>query len=78
MHDSKGVRHGDTLWPKLFNAGLEQVFRRLNRENKGIQINGEKLNHLKFADDTVLISNTCEEAEVMLNEVNVESGKLGM
>ena len=41
----KGVRQGDTLSPKLFNAGLEQVFRMLNWDNKGITINGEKLNH---------------------------------
>jgi len=73
----KGVRQGDTLSPKLFNAGLEQVFRRLNWDNKGITINGEQLNHLRFADDIVLIGNS-EETEEMLNELNRESKKLGM
>ena len=62
----------------MFNAGLEQVFRRLNWDNKGMMINGEMLNHLRFADDIVLIGNSCEEAEEMLNEVNMESNKLGM
>ena len=74
----KGVRQGDTLSPKLFNAGLEQVFRMLKWDNKGITINGEKLNHLRFADDIVLISNNGEEANEMLNELNRESNKLGM
>src|SRR3977135_3868128 len=74
----KGVRQGDTLSPKLFNAGLEQVFRMLNWDNTGITINGEKLNHLTFADDIVLIANNGEEAKVMLNELNRESNKLGM
>ena len=74
----KGVRQGDTLSPKLFNAGLEQVFRMLNWDNTGITINGEKLNHLRFADDIVLISNNGEEAQEMLNELNRESNKLGM
>jgi len=74
----KGVRQGDTLSPKLFNAGLEQVFRMLNWDNAGITINGEKLNHLRFADDIVLISNNGEEAKEMLNELNRESNKLGM
>ena len=74
----KGVRQGDTLSPKLFNAGLEQVFRMLKWDNKGIRINGEKLNHLRFADDIVLISNNGEEVEEMLNELNQESNKLGM
>jgi Reverse transcriptase (RNA-dependent DNA polymerase) len=74
----KGVRQGDTLSPKLFNAGLEQVFRRLNWDNTGITINGEKLSHLRFADDIVLIANNGEEAKAMLNELNQESNKLGM
>jgi endonuclease/exonuclease/phosphatase family metal-dependent hydrolase len=74
----RGVRQGDTISPKLFNAGLEQVFRRLSWDNKGILINGERLNHLRFADDIVLISNSCEEAEEMLNGINTESRKLGM
>ena len=74
----KGVRQGDTLSPKLFNAGLEQVFRMLEWDNKGITINGVKLNHLRFADDIVLITNSGEEAQEMLNELNQESNKLGM
>lgn len=72
------MRQGDTLSPKLFNAGLEQVFRMLKWDNKGIRINGENLNHLRFADDIVLISNNGEEVEEMLNELNQESNKLGM
>ena len=74
----KGVRQGDTLSPILFNDGLEQVFRMLKWDNKGISINGDKLNHLRFADDTVLISNNGEEAQEMPNELNQESSKLGM
>ena len=27
---NRGVRQGDTLSPKLFNAGLEQIFRKLD------------------------------------------------
>ena len=33
----KGVRQGDIMSPKLFNAGLEQLFRRLEWDNKGIR-----------------------------------------
>ena len=72
------VRQGDTLSPKLFNAGLEQVFRRLNWEDKGIKINGEMLNYLRFADDIVLIGKDGNEIESMINELNEESCKLGM
>src|SRR5438477_9885696 len=50
----------------------------LEWDNKGITINGVKLNHLRFADDIVLITNSDEEAQEMLNELNQESNKLGM
>lgn len=74
----RGVRQGDTISPKLFNAGLEQIFRKLEWDNKGIKINGEYLNHLRFADDIVLISSNGAEIEEMLNQLNMESCKLGM
>ena len=74
----RGVRQGDTISPKLFNAGLEQIFRKLEWDSKGININGERLNHLRFADDIVLISTNGEEIEEMLNQLNKESCKLGM
>src|SRR5277367_5522719 len=74
----RGVRQGDTISPKLFNAGLEQIFRKLEWDSKGISINGEHLNHLRFADDIVLISNNGDEIEEMLNQLNKESCKLGM
>ena len=36
----RGVRQGDTISPKLFTATLENIFRRLNWENKGVKIDG--------------------------------------
>ena len=36
----RGVRQGDTISPKLFTATLESIFRRLNWENKGVNIDG--------------------------------------
>jgi hypothetical protein len=75
---NRGVRQGDTLSPKLFNAGLEQIFRQLDWDNKGISINGERLNHLRFADDIVLISTNANEISDMLNQLNDKSKKLGM
>ena len=74
----KGVRQGDTLSPKVFNAGLEQVFRALHWETKGVKINGEMLNHLRFADDIVLISHSALELQGMLSELNAESLRLGL
>ena len=75
---NRGVRQGDTLSPKLFNAGLEQIFRKLDWDSKGISINGERLNHLRFADDIVLIGTNAAEVSDMLNQLNDESKRLGM
>ena len=74
----KGVRQGDTISPKLFTACLEGIFRRLSWENKGINIDGENLNHLRFADDIVLISENPDELQAMLSDLNKESLKVGL
>ena len=54
----RGVRQGDTISPKLFTATLESIFRRLNWENKGVNIDGEFLSNLRFADDIFLCTET--------------------
>ena len=66
---ARGVKQGDTISPKLFNAGLEEIFRKLNWSS-GININGERLNHLRFADDIVIVGETIEEVEEMLRELD--------
>ena len=36
----RGVRQGDTISPKLFKATTVNIFRRLNFENDGMNIDG--------------------------------------
>ena len=57
-------------------AALEGIFRRLDWDRKGININSDHLSHLCFADDIVLITNNAEELEEMLNELNKESNNI--
>ncbi|CAK1603557.1 unnamed protein product [Parnassius mnemosyne] len=52
----RGVRQGDVISLKLFTAALEDVFKLLNWKGYGININGEYITHLRFADDIVLIA----------------------
>ena len=54
----KGVRQGDNLSPNLFKAALEEIFKRTELNETGIQINDELLNNLRFADAIVLFANT--------------------
>ena len=74
----RGVRQGDTVSPKLFTATLESVFRRLNRENKGVKIDGEFLSNLRFADDIFLCTETPQELQQMLQELSDESRRMGL
>ncbi|GBP25976.1 LINE-1 retrotransposable element ORF2 protein [Eumeta japonica] len=74
----RGVRQGDPISPKLFSAVLEMIFRNLQWECMGLNINGEKLNHLRFADDLILFSENSKSLEKMLQQLSDESEKAGL
>jgi len=57
----KGIKQGDSLSSILFLAALEESFEKLNWERNGININGVYLNHLRFADDIVLMTESHNE-----------------
>ncbi|XP_068232204.1 uncharacterized protein [Palaemon carinicauda] len=48
----KEVKRGKAISHKLFTTFLDDVFEKLDWENVGININGEYLNNLRFADET--------------------------
>ena len=74
----KGVRQGDPISPKLFTATMEEIFKNLSWESKGIVINGENLTHLRFADDILLVSHDPQELQSMIRELSNESKKAGL
>ena len=74
----RGVRQGDTVSPKLFTAALESIFRQLIWETRGLKIDGEYLNHLRFADDILICANTPHEQQQMLQELADESENQGL
>ena len=57
----RGVRQDYILSPLLFNVYSEHLFKEAleNIENK-VVINGEIINNLRYADDTVLIADATE------------------
>lgn len=61
------VRQGDNMSPKLFTTLLEYMFKEIEWDKIDININGKKLNHLRFTDDIVLITNSMGEVSEMLN-----------
>ena len=71
----KGVRQGDTLSPVMFKAALEEILRRIEVE-VGININGERMNNLIFADDIILFAEKEEDLSKLLNDLNKEGRKM--
>ena len=72
----RGVRQRDTISPKIFTAAMEDIFKKLNLQERGLNVDGEKLTDLRFADDVALIATTVKDLELQLNELNKESKKI--
>ena len=53
------------------NAGLEEA-------QAGIKIAGRNINHLRYADDTILMAESEEELKSLLMKVKVDSEKVGL
>ena len=66
----KGVRQGCVISPCLFNILAEMVMRRvLENWNGGFKIGGITINNLRYADDIVLIAETAEELQELVDRL---------
>lgn len=74
----KGVRQSDTNLSKVFTLALENVFKEVTWNYKGLNVNGVHLNHLRFADNIVLISAAAERLSAMVNDLVEKSTKIGL
>ncbi len=74
----KGIRQGEPLSPNLFNSVLENIFRNMDWEGKGIRVDGEYLNNLRFADDVVVITKSLEELKQLGEEFLTRSREAGL
>ncbi|GFO20053.1 endonuclease-reverse transcriptase [Plakobranchus ocellatus] len=71
------VRQGDPISPKLFITIIEHVFKESDLKY-GINIDGEYLRDLKFADDVALCTEKEEEMEEHLERLNSETKQIGL
>ena len=76
----KGVRQGCILSPCLLNFYAEYVMRNagLEEAQAGLKIAGKNINHLRYADDTTLMTDSEEELKCLLMKVKEESEKVGL
>ena len=74
----KGVREGCILSPCLFNFYAVYILRNagLEETQAGIKIAWRNINHLRYADDTTLMTESEEELKSFLMKVKEESEKL--
>ena len=54
------------LSPSLFNVYTEMIFREFE-DMPGVKLCGEYLNNLRYADDTVLIAESEEELQKLVD-----------
>ena len=73
----RGVRQGCVLSPSLFNIYTENIFREFG-ELPGIKLCGEYINNLRYADDTVLIAESEEELQRLVDAVKNGSLQYGL
>ena len=57
---------------------MEDIFKKLNLQERGLNVDGENLTDLRFADDVALIATSLKDMEVQLNELNQGSKKIGL
>lgn len=74
----RGVRQGDPLSPTIFISVLEHVFRQLDWSRFGIYIKDTYFNHLRFADDIVIVSESCNQMQQMITMLHTASKQVGL
>ena len=76
----KGVCQGCILAARLFHLYSEYIMRNsgLEEAQSGIKIAGRKINKLRYADDTTLMTESEEELKGLLMKVKEESEKVDL
>lgn len=78
----RGTRQGDPMSLSLFNSVLEEIMRQLKpkwrQARLGIQIHGELLQELRFADDILIFGSSRAQVRKMLEDLSVEAKKIGL
>ncbi|GFR82438.1 endonuclease-reverse transcriptase [Elysia marginata] len=74
----RGVRQGYILSPSLFNLYSEYLLQEAISETSGILINGVNIHNIRYADDTVILAESEEQLQAMLDSIVDKCKEYGM
>lgn len=75
----RGVRQGCILSPVIFNLYSEYIFREALQDiEAGILLNGERLNNIRYADDTVIFADNLASLQLLMDSVTSYSRQYGL
>lgn len=70
----RGARQSDNIWPKPFTACIQEaIIKRIDLEGRDINMDGEYLSHLIFADDIILFAKSPEELTTLRTDIHSTS-----
>jgi len=67
---TQGVRQGCPLSPVLFNCFIDELSKKLEEAGYGIEIGGQILHSLLYADDVVLFAESPERLQTLIDVVD--------
>ena len=73
----RGVRQGCPVSPILFSFYGEIIMRSIS-DMEGLKVGGVNINNIRYADDTVLIADSEEKLQNLVNAVNRKSEEYGL
>ena len=73
----KGVRQGCVLSPDLFSLYTQLVMEEM-RDMEGVRIGGKNVNNIRYADDMVLVADTEEKLQALVDKLQEECGGVGL
>ena len=69
MRSEREVRQGYILFPTLFSLYTEEMAAKMRRMNAEVNVDGDKIYLLLYADDVVVMSETAEELKILLDVI---------